>query len=217
MARLSGTAQQHGRKALNAQDRVRIRERLRTHVRRRYKTTALFTRTVGLPQSTVTGWFDNEAPHTPDVAQLIKIAKRSGLSLDWLLLGEPSEYRGAVRPAEKIAGRFRQALVDELFDRELAARKEIEALLPDADHILEAAVSRYTEWTRQRLPLYRELAAVREETQGWMIYEIEGQERKELGSLGIMRKMRKDLKSRRKVAEGVKAWMNELKQDPGDT
>jgi hypothetical protein len=166
-----------------------------------------FTRGLGLPPSTVSGWFDRDAPHTPDVAQLIKIARRSNVSLDWLLLGVPPEYLGPIQPGERIRSRFRQAVVTELLDRGVATHQEIEGLVPDADQLLEAAVNRYDELVRERLPLLRDLAHLKKETEGWMIYSVEG----EVSPRGIRRRIHDDLRSRRKVVDSVAEKMKTLK------
>jgi hypothetical protein len=75
-------------------------------------------------------------------------------------------------------------------------------------------LNRYAEWIRERLPQYREMRALWKETQGWMIYS-DGLENG--ASIGVRRKMSKDFRSRREVAEGVKAMDKKLRlQNPLD-
>ena len=197
-----------GRKGLDPDKAFTIRERLAEHVSRHYPSKAEFTRRIGVPPSTVTGWF-GLPPHTPDVGQLVRLALEANISLNWLLLGEHPELLEATRSGERVATRFRQAVVNELVDRSVADRKEVEQLVASADHLFEATVNRYAEWIREKLPQYREIVALRKETEGWMIYEYEGEGEEQGGALRVRRRLTKELRHRRQV----NARLREMEKD----
>src|SRR5688572_14356236 len=91
-----------------------IRERLRAHVVTYCDANqSEFARRVGVSRSTVTGWFAGE-PHAPDAGQLVVLARRGRMNLNWLLLGEEPQLRGAPHPGEKVFERARADVVAEL-------------------------------------------------------------------------------------------------------
>lgn len=153
-----------GRKALLPADAKEISLRLWKHRRRYYKSFAEFIRRIGVSQSTVSGWFGRE-PHTPDVAQLLVLARKANLSLNWLLLGELPQLLGTPQSGKGTSEHFRQAVIGELVARGVAHRTELEELVLDADQLFETTVDRWNESVSEWLPNYRELVAIRKDTE----------------------------------------------------
>jgi hypothetical protein len=78
------------------------------------------------------------------------LSQRTGISLDWLLLGDGPELRGASGPPEAFAEKLRATVVAEVASGEQVNRAEVDAVLPAAPMLMQEFI------LRQRLTL-REL------------------------------------------------------------
>jgi transcriptional regulator with XRE-family HTH domain len=149
------SARKPGRKRLPLNMAKEIRERLRTWYRPRYKTQEAFAERLNLPRTTVTGWFHTRRPKSPDLVHLLGIASREGLSLNWLLLGEPPEMRGAARSISELAADVRRYLVAGLQRGASATGKQTDEYLPGGEDLLERLVVLWVEpfsrWKTERL------------------------------------------------------------------
>lgn len=84
-----------------------------------YKTHAQFAAKIGVPASTVGGWFETTLrkqkrvsdPRTPELAYLVTLGKAEGVNLDWLLLGRGAEYYGAQESCPELQQSLRQYLL----------------------------------------------------------------------------------------------------------
>lgn len=74
-------------------------------------------RRLGIPHATVRNYFQGRLP-APEV--LIKIAKETDISLNWLLTGEGEMYGGQLPPIG--IGRFLEEKIVEMVDKRLAER-----------------------------------------------------------------------------------------------
>lgn len=63
-----------------------ISKRLKDFAVRRYKSWEGFYTSIGVGRTTASSWVGTK-PKLPDTANLLKIARKTNLSLDWLLLG----------------------------------------------------------------------------------------------------------------------------------
>jgi hypothetical protein len=102
-----------GRQKVPLEEARAIGERLRQFVGERYPNRAAFADMIGVPRTTVTGWFSSP-PRTPETPHLLKLAKEANLNLNWLLLGEGPEVRPEVVPWDKLALRVRDRVQAEL-------------------------------------------------------------------------------------------------------
>jgi transcriptional regulator with XRE-family HTH domain len=80
-------------------------------------TMAVVAKRLGVPHATVRNYYHGRLP-APEV--LIKIAATTGVSLNWLLLGNGDMFAGEVGPVG--LGRFLELKIGELVDRRLEAR-----------------------------------------------------------------------------------------------
>lgn len=94
-------------------------------------------RLLDIPHATVRNYYHGRLP-APDV--LIKIARQTGVSLNWLLLGTGEMYANAVPVS---FGRIVEEKIEEIIERKLAQRSEAPKR-PNAQAIfdVESAVSR---------------------------------------------------------------------------
>lgn len=97
-----------------------------------------FARRVRVASSTCTGWKNKK--NAPDTAALIRIARASGVSLDWLLLGEGPELREAPESMKDFAKLLRRVIVAIIASREFARSSDVEASLPAADDLFAEVV-----------------------------------------------------------------------------
>ena len=149
-----------GRKTLPLKERKAIRDRLREHLVTSDKSqTELFDKELGFPSSTVAGWFNAKDPTVPEVASCVELAKQENLSLNWLLLGEGPELRGATVPFGDLAENLRATIAAELKTARVGKRREIgwvpDGFLPDADALLREIVDRYTDDSRKWIKALR--------------------------------------------------------------
>lgn len=145
-----------GRKTLPRRQRREIMERLRHHVKRRHRDNrAAFVRAVDVPHNTVAGWFNAKEPAVPDATQLVEIARRERINLNWLLLGEGSEIRGldqettAEEHDEPLADRLRSAVLVELSSRLQKEPSDIDEYVPPGTALLDFLVFELVDDVRQ--------------------------------------------------------------------
>ena len=97
---------------------------------------------LGVPKSTVSGWFDNPHPKCPDPDALMRIGRRMTVSLDWLLDGYGSLKRqpAAGTPIEEAVY---DRVVSELRASDGAKDREIDLWVPPGTAILRNLVKQY--------------------------------------------------------------------------
>lgn len=92
-------------------------------------TMAVVAKRLGIPHATVRNYYHGRLP-APEV--LIKIARTTGVSLNWLLLGRGEMFAGETGPIG--LGRFLELKIGEIVDRRIAERMSPEIQhLPGAD------------------------------------------------------------------------------------
>ena len=91
----------------------------------------------GVGSAAVTGWLHSYNPRLPDATSLRTLAKSSGYSLDWLLLGPPApELRGDIAPIDDLATALRTHVVLRLRASRATSKAELD-LLPSETAMLE--------------------------------------------------------------------------------
>jgi transcriptional regulator with XRE-family HTH domain len=80
-------------------------------------TMAVVARRLGIPHATVRNYYKEGRLPAPEV--LMKIAAETGVSLNWLLLGQGEMFVSDTAPLE--LGRFLEFKIGEMIDRKLAA------------------------------------------------------------------------------------------------
>jgi len=92
------------RKALPKREIKQILGRLRSFVERYYGSWVEFEKVSKTPESTTRDWKTHTNPRVPDVPSLVRIARVSNLSLNWLLLGggSPLREREVDDPAQRV-------------------------------------------------------------------------------------------------------------------
>lgn len=139
-----------GRAKLKGADRTGISSRLRRFYRviRGYASIAEFGVKSGLPDSTLKGWLGKNNSRAPDVASLLTLAWKEGVSLNWLLLGEGPEFFAATVTRRELTGELRGAVVLRIA-RDLALTPEyVTANLPSGAAMLREFESLYVERIR---------------------------------------------------------------------
>jgi transcriptional regulator with XRE-family HTH domain len=106
-----------GRKALPLKERRAIRRRLLQHSDARELTRADLRDVLRCGDTTITQWLNRNDPSTPDVVSLVRLARREGVSLDWLLLGEGVRHRLAVPASDRLPDLLEAAVVAAVLDR----------------------------------------------------------------------------------------------------
>ena len=130
-----------------AKDARAISRRLKDFAERRYGSWAEFLRRLDIGRTTGVAWARvKKAPSVPEVPLLLRLARESNVSLDWLLLGDGPELRegqgispaGSVEAAIEAELRQSESLDPEVFEAAwgllMLQRQENE------DSILELAV-----------------------------------------------------------------------------
>ena len=84
-----------------------------------YQSMAKVARRLKIPHATVRNYYGGRLP-APEV--LIKIAKETGVSLNWLLMGTGDKYSGQVAPLG--LGNFIEKKIGEIIDEKLAEMKK---------------------------------------------------------------------------------------------
>lgn len=92
-----------GRRSVPMAEARRIRERLREFQQRvlQLSSQAELSKRTGIGRATITSWFRGK-PAMPTAPHLIRLARATNISLDWLLLGEGAPLRGAGAPASSV-------------------------------------------------------------------------------------------------------------------
>jgi len=106
-----------GRKALPLRERRAIRQRLLQHSGARDLTRADLRDVLGCGDTTITQWLNPRDPSTPDVVSCVRMARREGVSLDWLLLGEGPRQRSVVPASDTLPDLLEAAVVAAVLDR----------------------------------------------------------------------------------------------------
>lgn len=141
-----------------------IRERLRWVIKPpRFGSRRRFASHVGVPPTTVTRWFAKK-PSSPDIASLVKVARKTRLSLNWVLLGVGPEFLGPTRDVAKLEPAVRAHVIAGVtmggVPADLADR-----LVPDGDELLRQVVAahrqRWDDYQRAVGRRLREVAGVK--------------------------------------------------------
>lgn len=98
-------------------------------------TQAKFAERVGVSLPTLKRWTSRRGVNGLDAATLIHVARKVGLSLDWLLLGEGPQVRGNAQPTEATASDLRGILLNDIVSR--APQKDRERMRSTVDAVLE--------------------------------------------------------------------------------
>jgi AcrR family transcriptional regulator len=98
-------------------------------------------RAIGVPHATIRNYFVSGRLPAPEV--LIKIAKATNISLNWLLLGTGEMHAGARRAID--LGRILEEKIEEIIDRKLRTQEVQTSDTSDSVHDfnIEDAVRRY--------------------------------------------------------------------------
>ena len=117
-----------GRRRLSKADRSAVARRLRELINQRDRPTiADLARKSGLAPNTVGGWVSGgDKARAPDLYQLLEVARSTGLSLDWLLLGRGEMLW--VEPSPKPHAQAVNAITAELAARADWTPEELELL-----------------------------------------------------------------------------------------
>ena len=114
---------------------IEVQRRLVQHINKSFQgNQSAFSRAVEVPRQTVMGWLQKEEPHLPNANDLVTVAKRSNLSLNWLLLGTEPWFRGELVHAGDIGTHLRSALETDL-GREFGGAEHVAAVLPDGENL----------------------------------------------------------------------------------
>jgi hypothetical protein len=131
-----------GKNRPSLEEREEIRERLRQHIRSWGGSVAEFQRKTGIPKHTLDGWLHSSDPKTPNTPQLIKLARKVNLNLNWLLLGELPELREAPAVAGDLEQRLRARVIATLRSRTDIDTDLLDASVPSGDRMLQLLVVR---------------------------------------------------------------------------
>src|SRR5690242_2382864 len=113
-----------GRSKLQKSDARDIKDRLLRHTQR-WDSRNKWAKELDLPPSTVTGWFAG-TPRAPDTFQLLQMARKRRLSLNWLLLGEGPELLGPGSSRASLESELQSWIRAELESKKQAQPDEIE-------------------------------------------------------------------------------------------
>ncbi len=127
-----------GRKRL--EDRAhskQIAERLHELVQKDFDgNRSRFEKRLGVPHSTAVRWFDRKHPRTPDTPSLVDMAKKLGLSSNWVLYGQGPEMLEASRTLKALKTDLRDAIVSVLRADHNATDQEIQDVVPSGGALL---------------------------------------------------------------------------------
>jgi len=127
-----------GRRSPVMRDAQAIRERLKKWYKKRYPSQAAFADSLEIPRSTVAGWFRKNTPKAPDVVYLLRLSRKTNVSLDWLLAGIGSPEVETSRPSSDVGEELRRHVAAEVRMRTKAERAMIEAVLPPGETLMSA-------------------------------------------------------------------------------
>jgi hypothetical protein len=95
------------------------------------------------PEGTLKAWLRKNKPRFPANRALLEFARLTGVSLDYLILGEGPQFRGQLRTTPELADALRGELAIRLVhsgvDGEVLPQGIVEPLLPDGETILHDA------------------------------------------------------------------------------
>jgi len=86
-------------------------------------------------------WVRRDSPVTPDPPGLIRMARRTNLSLDWLLLGEGTAERGTLQDKPELLAALRAQVVASVATAAKAEKREVEAVSPSGAALLNFATN----------------------------------------------------------------------------
>ncbi|UCG87478.1 MAG: hypothetical protein JSW71_02725 [Gemmatimonadota bacterium] len=134
-----------GRKALPLRERRAIRRRLLQHSDARDLSRADLRGVLGCGETTITQWLNRQDPSTPDVVSCVRLARKEGVSLDWLLLGEGPRQRRAIPASGALPDLLEAAVVAAVLDR----APGWEWLVPDGGALLAECRGVYGDFAEQ--------------------------------------------------------------------
>lgn len=143
------THRPRGRSRLRVQDTRGIRTRLLSLMGLfNFATQAEFASEAGVPVSTLKGWMLARDAKAPDLANLLSVGRRLGISLDWLTV-DPMlpEFRDADRPRKELGDAVREYAVSALKPQFRQFPGLVGDTVPSGDEMLSAAV----EWAAKRV------------------------------------------------------------------
>lgn len=127
-----------GRQRVPTSHAYQIRGRLVRFIRLyRQQSTARFADAAGLQQATVRKWLRKDDPVTPDVATLLEVARRTNLSLNYLVLGEGPMLREDHTPGDGPADQFRGQVVARLRAMEAITDDVLIDVVPNGEAFLK--------------------------------------------------------------------------------
>jgi transcriptional regulator with XRE-family HTH domain len=115
---------------------AQISARFRSFVAVHYETAYELTVALGLAHSTVQGWIHKTRARIPDTTTLVQLATDTGISLDWLLMGEGSELRGASMPTRQLQDELREHAVGVVATARRLTRKAAARHVVDGERLL---------------------------------------------------------------------------------
>jgi hypothetical protein len=138
---------QQGRPSVSDADRAEIRKRLVYWYKeyKKYRSQDAFAEAIDVARTTALGWFAKKRPKPPDLPHLLTIARREGLSLDWLLLGHGPEVRGAAASVGDAGAAIRSILLAEISSFTGGwTREEVDEFLPTPEGLVRSLTRRYS-------------------------------------------------------------------------
>lgn len=131
-----------------------IAARLLAYILGKHKSIYKYAQASPFSNKSVYRWVNPAHPQTPDAAPQIDLARDLGISLDWLLLGEGPESRGALVPRPDLADALRAQVVADIARVARADRQEVESVIPSGKALLNfatnAAASEFAKWRALR-------------------------------------------------------------------
>lgn len=123
-----------------------MRERLNTWRNERSYTHETLAKRIGIPRTTVTGWFSNP-PTAPAVEHLVKLAERERLNLNWLLLGVGPSQLDAL-PADPLLGIYLMVRGKMKLPRSVP-RERLDYMLPTPEDMVKELLRTYQQLFRR--------------------------------------------------------------------
>lgn len=143
---------QQGRPRVGDDDRKAIQKRMKWWYKtwRNSPSQAKWAESLDIGRTTVVGWFRKTAPTLPDLAYLLVMARKQGMSLNWLLLGDLPEMRQTMGSVSDVGNALRSLLVtDVAANRKAWTREELDSFLPAPEQLIREVAKRYGKLYRQ--------------------------------------------------------------------